>query len=435
MSDIPQLPLDKPLPAPPPPFAGFLQRLAALAIDVVLIYFAGYTLEMALREPLLRLGPFLPFLSHVAAFAYFWLGNGPVGKGATVGKSILNLRVVTQEGNPLGLGASLRRALLQYPLIFLGAYACVAEIGGMPAVGIFISANLIQALANSLVVTLGYAIFTHPQRRGWHDIAAGSYVTPDPPPAKFHEAIASTPDADAIRRQAAQRRTSIVFCLIVVLFFGAQWVLTVADPKTRQAIDFADRINHETPVPGYRLEGFTLFPPQIWKKFGQYYRGQPAPADDRRTTATLHSAQAKAGDAATSGVLKSIASAASDLSDPSDRSTTLLFQYVKVWGDASLADQHDPASNDSIEAVRRRGPEIFSALPLSNDDVTTPPQRFAAVFADRFSFVLFSMGGDRRSAGGLRPAWLCQGPMDTARGPLTYEKVAPAPAETAPAKN
>ena len=70
----------QPVSAPQPPLSGFMHRTGAFLIDLVLLYFAGYSLELFAGNALAVVGSSIGFISAVAAFVYFWLGNGP-GEG------------------------------------------------------------------------------------------------------------------------------------------------------------------------------------------------------------------------------------------------------------------------------------------------------------------------------------------------------------------
>lgn len=434
MADEPEdVQLEKPLaqePKAPTVFAGFLLRLAALFGDIVLIYFLGYTLEMTLRGPLLALGPMgLLFLSHLFVFLYFWLGNGPVGKGMTLGKAILNIRVVDAEGAPLGYGAGLRRALVQYPLVYQVTFMFIAQETGAPTVPSLAVTSLLEFLGLTLILTLAYSVIAHPQRRGWHDLFAGSYVTPNPVTEAFKDAAHAPMTEQNARRAAALKRTSVVFFLVIAVLFGLNWIRSVNVTRQSPAVDFIEGVEAAAPLPGYRLETFALTGEAESALFADYLRGimPERPADDATTT--------------TQNVFASL-----------EGELTLRLFYIKKRGLADVADANDPELGAAIQQLRRaaleRIPEFQQSVaemfstpraqealeearenaddPLPSADFpTTPPQRISLLFADQFRFVLFSLGGDEEAPLGLRFSWAAQGPIDPAAGPLEYERVTP----------
>ena len=121
------------------PRATFSQRLAALALDVLLVAMTAAFLDLN-RGPGSRI--FLLLLVYHVAF-WAW-------KGTTVGGIICSLRVTRTDGQPLRFADALVRALS----------------------GIFSFA----------VLGLGYLwILKDPERQAWHDRVAGTFVVKVPP--------------------------------------------------------------------------------------------------------------------------------------------------------------------------------------------------------------------------------------------------------------
>lgn len=254
---IPQLPLDKGLPRCRPAFAGFGMRLGAFVIDVVALYFAGYTLEMGARAPLLELGESLPFLTTLAAFCYFWFGNGPVGGGQTLGKAILNIRTVDASGERLGWGASLRRTCLHLPIAFVAFVDLAAAAFDAPYGLAFQVRQLATLSASAILFTHAYTVFSHPRRQGWHDQWGGSFVASDPPGPAFREALA---DEDAEARIGASRRVTALFFALVTLLMAGRWGIGLFDRDVREQLAMADLVQREATPEGLRLVAVGLPP-------------------------------------------------------------------------------------------------------------------------------------------------------------------------------
>lgn len=120
------------------PRAAFLDRLAAFALDVILIIIAVQVLDLD------RQGARAGFLLALAYHVSFW-----TLKGTTLGGIICQLRVVRVDGTPVRLPDALVRGLT----------------------GIF-------SLA---VLGLGFLwILKDPERQAWHDRIAGTYVVKVP---------------------------------------------------------------------------------------------------------------------------------------------------------------------------------------------------------------------------------------------------------------
>jgi uncharacterized RDD family membrane protein YckC len=124
------------------PRAPFLDRLGALALDFILIVIVAQVLDLdrGFDAPLGRVGLLLAVAYHVG----FW-----TWRGTTLGGIICNLRVVRVDGGPLQFSEALVRGLT----------------------GIF-------SLA---VLGLGFLwILRDPERQGWHDRVAGTFVVKVP---------------------------------------------------------------------------------------------------------------------------------------------------------------------------------------------------------------------------------------------------------------
>lgn len=136
-------PYPSPMPSSGTPKAGFWIRFLAIFIDGIMLSIVNAILGAILNGSTAgRTG--LSTLVGLIYFTYFWSSMGP-WPGQTVGDKILNIRVVRTDGSDL----SLVQALIRY-------------------VGLYISI---------LVIFIGviWAAFD-PQKQGWHDKIAGTYV-------------------------------------------------------------------------------------------------------------------------------------------------------------------------------------------------------------------------------------------------------------------
>lgn len=381
-------------------FAGFLQRLAAVLADIVLIYFTGYTLEMAFREQLLRIGPAnLLFASHVAVFIYLWLANGPIGKGMTLGKAVLNIRVVDENGKPIGLGASFRRTLLQYSLLLPAFGIFIANFDVIPTVSALVFTQALHHISLALLLMLAYTVIVHPQRRGWHDLWARDFVATNPATSSFHETVHTPFDDEARQRMTVQRRTALIFLGVIVVVLGFQLLMSARETVANPAIGLIEKLEAEAPLPHYSLESTGLLDGQSAKIFEDYLHGAPFPTADDLTTATQ---------------------------TVSEGPWTLRLIYTRSQGSADVAEAGNPEFQSDLQALRRAIQVPFAEFARAVDAPTTSPQNLLVLFADRFPFMVFySMGGDQ-DAGGLRLEWFAHGPLDPEQGPLEYARATPA---------
>lgn len=185
-----------------PLFAGLFTRVSAFLLDAATLFIIAMLVTRLARPLLLALNPALPWLAHLPVFLYFWLLQGPLGGGRTVGKMVMRIRVADGNGEAIGWGPAARRALLQSlaflyliapldpllpqvfnPLDYLIAFPPQARMSAY-----FVLA-ILPVLGASWGVTQMLCIFTHPQHRSWCDLAACSYVTSARTPDDFKSNI------------------------------------------------------------------------------------------------------------------------------------------------------------------------------------------------------------------------------------------------------
>jgi uncharacterized RDD family membrane protein YckC len=125
--------------------AGFWIRVGAYLIDAVILIVINFIVGLILG--LVGLGKTavpsaVGFIIGIAYFVYLWSASGG---GQTIGQRALGLRVIKTDGTQLDFG----RSLLRY-------------------VGLIIA---------SIPIGLGLAwVGWDPQKQGWHDKIAGTYV-------------------------------------------------------------------------------------------------------------------------------------------------------------------------------------------------------------------------------------------------------------------
>ncbi|MFK8050032.1 MAG: RDD family protein [Halioglobus sp.] len=151
--------------------SGFWRRIGALLIDVVLLGFLGSMLGLVFESAFVELGGWGRVVGFAIALVYFGVMNSRISGGQTVGKRILDLRVIGSDNLPIGTRKSLvRAAILAIPFSLNGAQ---------------FSSNLIFSYLVyplSLVVlggifSIGYLyLFNRLTRQSLHDLAVGSYV-------------------------------------------------------------------------------------------------------------------------------------------------------------------------------------------------------------------------------------------------------------------
>lgn len=159
---------------------GFWIRVAAAIIDALVLSPVSVYAGMFVSEPNVYLA------LAMATLAYKPLMEGTIG--ATVGKLVLGLRVVNENGGGIGLvGALMRSLLISIVPAVLGALLQMRLLNA----GLFRSQDpealqafmrdqavlYIALLAASLVALIScIVVATNARKRGWHDMMADTFV-------------------------------------------------------------------------------------------------------------------------------------------------------------------------------------------------------------------------------------------------------------------
>jgi uncharacterized RDD family membrane protein YckC len=102
-------------------------------------------------------------------------------RGQTVGKYVADIKVVRQDGRPLGLGTSLVRFLLLHPLLFHPFLALLWLLTAAITVSVTVSAAVLRSDPSLVFLSLGAPadrrrVLLDGRRRALHDRVAGTTV-------------------------------------------------------------------------------------------------------------------------------------------------------------------------------------------------------------------------------------------------------------------
>jgi len=189
------------IPAPESaPIAGFWRRLIALAIDSMVLGIFGSGVGWSLCDVFAGMGAWGRLIGFLIAVTYFGVMNSSIFDGQTFGKRVMKIRVVTRNGEPLGVGASFARA----------AILCTPVFMNQIAFGKAFWPNLLQGV---LLFGLGLSIlylyvFNRRTRQSLHDLAVGSFV------------VKALPAGAAVRADAPWRGHYAVVALLIALPAG-----------------------------------------------------------------------------------------------------------------------------------------------------------------------------------------------------------------------
>ena len=163
--------------------AGFWIRLAADALDAVVLFAVGWMLSLPLRAVFERLGERAVFVGLAISMAYTGILQSRLGGGRTLGKKWLGLRVVRLDGSLMSLDRSLVRYALMGLLVYQGAVA-YALVGLLPFLSLASVQTVVGGIASVLFLGCVVVVPFHPLKRGLHDLLAGTIVIrggmPDP---------------------------------------------------------------------------------------------------------------------------------------------------------------------------------------------------------------------------------------------------------------
>jgi uncharacterized RDD family membrane protein YckC len=214
----PELTMNTEIPARVKPFAGFLHRTGAFMVDVLVLYFGSRALVSTARENFLAFNPYLPWIAHLVAFLYFALSAGPVGKGRTLGKSIMGLHVIQQDGRILEWKAAFRRSALQqlcffsFMILSRGNYNSIFLPDYYYAGMLFLTILSLGAFGTLIIQVLSQGI--HPHKQCLHDMISGSYVTRDPTPSTYADAFL---DQDILTQRKLANHGKIIYLMWPIL--------------------------------------------------------------------------------------------------------------------------------------------------------------------------------------------------------------------------
>ncbi|MBC7900520.1 MAG: RDD family protein [Saprospiraceae bacterium] len=171
--------------------AGFWRRLLAFLIDCLLLGIVGFVVGLIFYDMLAEMGVWGRLVGFIIALAYFGVLNSALGNGQTLGKRIVNIKVVDRDGGLI----SLHRSFLRYIILGVPFFLNGAMISPSIAALTLIAGLII--FGAGFTITYLY-IFNRGTHQSLHDLVAGTLVVRatdiEPPPVriiwKYHLVIA-----------------------------------------------------------------------------------------------------------------------------------------------------------------------------------------------------------------------------------------------------
>ncbi len=151
--------------------SGFWRRIGAFAIDLVILGAFGIALGLFLEEQFVQLGAWGRFLGFLIALVYFGFLNSRVFGGQTIGKKLVNIRVVDNDNQSIDLLRSFARyGILGVPFFLNGAHFTNEA---MTSLWIY----PISLLIFGGLISVAYLyLFNRITRQSLHDLIVGTFV-------------------------------------------------------------------------------------------------------------------------------------------------------------------------------------------------------------------------------------------------------------------
>lgn len=158
---------------PKPTHASFWKRALAFIVDEIIISIAALILSFLFRNFFLNLGENLWYIGFMVLMPYFVILNSSIGKGQTLGKKLLGIRIVNTKGQVV----TIPRSFLRYFIIGLVIFnSGIAEsLYSLPGILQFTSTVFFVLTILLFFGIVGLIIFNE-DKRGLHDYLADTIV-------------------------------------------------------------------------------------------------------------------------------------------------------------------------------------------------------------------------------------------------------------------
>ncbi len=163
------------------PIAGFWRRLAAFAIDSLILGVPALLFGLALFRWAESLGNGGRLIGFVVALLYFGILNSHIGGGQTLGKRLFGIRVVRRDGEALSTTRSVLRFLVIAVPYFLNGLWFDVDTAAPKPLEYLLDVFLIVVVFGGLGAIAYLFVFNRRTRQSLHDIAVGSFVVRGPP--------------------------------------------------------------------------------------------------------------------------------------------------------------------------------------------------------------------------------------------------------------
>ncbi len=103
---------------------SIFKRLLALIVDFIILGIIGYVSGLVLEDFYVSLGKYGTLIGSTITIIYFSILQSPIGKGQTIGKKAIGVKVINLQGNYLSLKESfLRSFIVFFPIMNVGLFS------------------------------------------------------------------------------------------------------------------------------------------------------------------------------------------------------------------------------------------------------------------------------------------------------------------------
>ena len=155
--------------------AGFWIRIAADLLDALILGGVGFVLATIFRSTLLEIGEKAALLGAPITLLYTGVLQSHLGRGQTLAKRLLGIRVVRLDGSYLSLDRSLVRWAIMGVVVY-GSTVAVAASAVLPVLKAPVIAAALGGTQVALLLGCLFLVPFHPLKRGIHDLLTGSIV-------------------------------------------------------------------------------------------------------------------------------------------------------------------------------------------------------------------------------------------------------------------
>lgn len=171
---VPEVPADAEI-------AAFWSRIFALLIDMALLAFVGIMIGIAAFREVAALGQWGRLMGAVITLLYYGGLNSRLGGGATLGKRLMDIRVVDRGGREITLPRSLLRTAIFWTPYYLNGLVYPAIDTGNVVANRVLSATIgavnLAIVFGGIGLILYFYVFNTCTRQSLHDLVAGTFVT------------------------------------------------------------------------------------------------------------------------------------------------------------------------------------------------------------------------------------------------------------------